>query len=75
MNMFRINEVKSWAKKHGITVKKQGSGYVWYADDETPSEPEHIDHVAKAIFNRITGNKFVDYQNGFRNLGEVRFEQ
>lgn len=59
---MNVNEVKSWAKKHGLTVKKQGEGYIWWGEGVAAGKPEDIDEVAKAIFNRITDNRFVDHQ-------------
>lgn len=63
--MFNINEVKSWAKKHGFIVKKQGEGYVWSSVDLPPGDPEDIGEVAKKIFNKITDDKFVDHQKNY----------
>lgn len=60
-----VNEIKSWAKKHGFTVKKKDSGYVWFGENQEAGSPGPIDQVAKEIFNKITDNKFVDYQNNF----------
>lgn len=63
--MFKVNEVKSWAKKHGFTLKKQDDGYVWFAEGETPTEPKTIECVATDIFNRITDGRFVEYQKEY----------
>jgi hypothetical protein len=72
--MFKVNEIKSWAKKHGITVKKHGEGYVWFLEGENPTEPKHIDHVVTDIFNRITDGRFVEYQKQYAASKEVRIE-
>jgi hypothetical protein len=64
--MFKVNEIKSWAKKHGITVKKQDDGYVWFAEGFEPTKPEDLDSVAKAIFNKITDNKYLEHQKNYR---------
>jgi hypothetical protein len=63
--MFKVNEIKSWAKKNGYVVKKQGDGYVWFLEGEEPSEPKSIDSVVTEIFNKITNNKFVEYQKSY----------
>lgn len=63
---MNINEIKSWAKSRGFTVKKSGEGYVWFGEGAEASSPTSIDEVALAIFNRITDNRFVEYQNSYR---------
>lgn len=63
---MNVNEIKSWAKKHGYTVKKQGEGYVWWGEGVLPEDPCEIEGVATAVFNKITGNKFVEYQAAYR---------
>jgi hypothetical protein len=63
---FKVNEIKSWAKEHGVTVKKQDEGYVWFAEGEEPSSPETIDDIAKSIFNKITHDKFVEHQKNYK---------
>lgn len=60
--MFRVNEVKKWASAKGITVKKSGEGYIWFAEGESPSEPAEIDYVVRQVFNKMTDNKWVEYQ-------------
>lgn len=67
--MFKVNEIKSWAKKHGMVVKKQGEGYVWFLEGGDPSEPRPIDEVVLDMFNKVTDNKFVEHQ---RNYAESR---
>lgn len=64
--MFNVNEIKSWAKKRGITVKKQGDGYVWFPDGGQPGEPDGIGEVAKQIFNKITDGRFAEHQKNYR---------
>jgi len=61
---MNVNEIKSWAKARNFTVKKQGEGYVWWGNGVEAGEPACIDEVAKAIFNRLTDGRFVEYQNG-----------
>lgn len=63
--MLKVNEIKSWAKNHGITVKKQGDGYVWFAEGDAPTDPKSIDQVATDIFNRITDGRFIKYQKEY----------
>lgn len=63
---MNVNEIKSWAKARGFTVKKSGEGYVWSGGGLDAGEPASIEEVATAIFNRMTGDRFVKYQEEFR---------
>lgn len=63
---LNVNEIKSWAKKHGFAVKKAGEGYVWSGEGVDAANPDSIEEVARAIFNRITDGRFVEYQRDFR---------
>lgn len=64
--MFKVNEIKSWAKGHGITVKKQGEGYVWSGEGEEPSAPADLDTLVRDVFNNITEGKFLEHQRNYR---------
>lgn len=64
--MFKVNEIKSWAKRHGITVKKQGEGYSWNRDGEEPSTPTDLDTLVKDVFNNVTGDRFLEHQREYR---------
>lgn len=66
--MFQVNEIKKWAKNHGISVKKSEELYIWFEEKnkEKTSEPTTIDQVAKEIFNKITDNKFIDHQKNYK---------
>jgi hypothetical protein len=66
---MNVNEIKSWAKARGFTVKKQGEGYIWFGDDVPANEPASIDEVARAIFNRCTDGRFVEYQKKYDARG------
>jgi hypothetical protein len=66
---LNVNEIKSWAKSRGYTVKKDGEGYVWWGEGVEAGASAPIDEVATAIFNRITDDKFVEYQAEFRRNG------
>ena len=68
MSNFKVNEIKSWAKKHGITFKKQGEGYVWAKEDsDLFGHPEDLDGAVKSIFNEITSGKFVEHQKNYKS--------
>jgi hypothetical protein len=64
---FKVNEIKGWAEKHGVTVKRQDGGYVWFAEGEEPSDPESMDDVVRSIFNKITQDRFVEYQKDYES--------
>ena len=64
---FKVNEIKGWAKKHGVTVKKHDEGYVWFVEGEEPSDPKSIDDVVRSIFNKITHDRFVEYQKDYES--------
>ncbi|NBT57419.1 hypothetical protein EBT16_01405 [bacterium] len=67
MSNFKVNEIKSWAKSHGIAFKKQGKGYVWAKEGcSFDSPPEDIDSAVKSIFNEITSGKFKEHQKNYK---------
>jgi len=67
MSNFKVNEIKSWAKKHGIAFKKQGEGYVWAKEGSLFGHPENLDGAVKSIFNEITSGKFVEHQKNYKS--------
>lgn len=66
--MFQVNEIKKWAKSNNICVKREKEKYVWFEEGnkENKTEAFSIDDVAKQIFNKITNNNFVEYQNNYK---------
>lgn len=62
---MNVTEVKSWAKKHGFSLKKAGDGYVWSGCGHEESIPKAIDEVARDIFNVITDGRFLEHQKNF----------
>lgn len=69
---MNINEIKSWAKSRGFVVKKVGEGYVWSGEGVDQGDPASIEEVTLAIFNRITGDRFVEYQKEFSRRGGIK---
>lgn len=63
---MNINEIKSWAKARGFTVRKKDQGYVWSGNGVEEGEPKEIEEVSIDIFNKMTDNKFVEYQKKYR---------
>ena len=70
------SQIKSWAKSHGYeTLKDKGdeeSGdkvqYYWskLEDPEHSGVAPSVSKLAKAIFNDITNNKWIDHQNEYQ---------
>lgn len=65
--MFKVNEIKSWAKKHDIVLKRKDDGYVW----EDGQEPVSIDEAVKLIFNKVTDNKYLEHQRNYASGSHV----
>jgi hypothetical protein len=75
--IMKISEIKRWAKEKGYTVIKdkgdEESGdpvtYYWYKTDDhdiggiAPS----VSKVALAVFNHMTENKWVEYQQKYQS--------
>lgn len=79
--MFKISEIKRWAKEKGYSVLKEkddsinGASYYWMKD----SDPNvcgvqlSVSKLATAIFNDISENKWLDHQKQFQdNKEEVK---
>jgi hypothetical protein len=72
--MFKITEIKSWAKTWGYSIKKEkddtvnGASYYWMKDDD-PSVcgvALSVSKVATAIFNHLSNDKWVDHQQQYQ---------
>jgi len=79
--MFKITEIKSWAKTWGYTIVKEkdnsinGASYYWSKNDDpnVSGVALSVSKVATAIYNHMTDNKWVEYQTEFKkNQEEVR---
>lgn len=60
-------EVKSWAKKHGYESSKNEDSYSWskISDSKVCGEAKSVSKLARAIYNDITDNKWVDHQDNY----------
>ena len=83
--------IRSWAKTHGYSIKKtvidNGNGsttnqYHWSkSDSNNPSDSgisSSVSKVARAIYNHMTDNKWVEYQKEYDeriSKGEIDYEQ
>ena len=76
--MFKITEVKSWAKSKGYSIIKEkddsvnGASYYWCKNDDpnVTGVALSVSKVAFAIYNHMTENKWLEYQNQYENTKE-----
>lgn len=67
------SEVKRWAKDRGYDIVKEkdesenGATYYWMKSDnhEISGVAPSVSKVAKAVYNNITDNKWVEHQKQF----------
>lgn len=80
--MFKITEIKSWAKKWGYTIIKEkddsinGASYYWSKDSDPNATGValSVSKVATAIFNHLTDDKWVEHQKEFQeNKEDAKF--
>ncbi len=68
--MFKITEIKSWAKRWGYSIIKEkddsinGASYYWCKnnDPNVTGVALSVSKVAIAIFNDLTENKWIEHQ-------------
>ncbi len=73
--MFKITEIKSWAKTWGYSIIKEtddainGASYYWAKNDnpQVTGVALSVSKVATAIFNDITENKWIDHQKEYKD--------
>lgn len=60
--------IRSWAKSRGYSAKKEINQYCWSLIDNKDicGVSKSVSKLARDIFNHITDNKFVEYQNKYR---------
>lgn len=76
--MFKITEVKTWAKRWGYSIIKEkddsinGASYYWCKDNDASitGVALSVSKVATAIYNDISNNKWVDHQNSYEATNE-----
>ena len=74
---MQISEIKKWAKEKGYTVikDKEDGLYYWAKLDAGPDASgvaKSVSKVAKAIFNHMTDNKWVEYQEQYQKEKEQK---
>lgn len=71
--MFKITEIKTWAKRWGYSIIKEkdgsenGASYYWCKNDD-PSVTGvalSVSKVALAIYNHLTDNKWLEHQKEY----------
>lgn len=78
--MFKITEVKSWAKTWGYTILKEkddtenGASYYWCKNDDPPvtGVALSVSKVAAAIYNHMTNNKWLEHQKEYKENQETK---
>jgi hypothetical protein len=74
--MFKITEIKTWAKRWGYSIIKEkddsinGASYYWCKnnDPNVTGVAPSVSKVALAIFNDMTENKWVEHQKQYREI-------
>ncbi|NDB59478.1 hypothetical protein EB001_13655 [bacterium] len=62
-------EIKSWAKSHGYHALKHEDSYSWskLEDESICGQAKSVSKLAFAIYNHMTNNKWVEYQEQYKN--------
>jgi hypothetical protein len=76
--MFKITEVKTWAKRWGYSIIKEsddtinGASYYWCKDSDpnVTGVALSVSKVVTAIYNNITDNKWLEHQNSYEVINE-----
>jgi hypothetical protein len=71
--MFKITEIKTWAKRWGYSIIKEkddsinGASYYWCKEDDpnVTGVALSVSKVATAIYNHMSDNKFVEHQKQY----------
>jgi hypothetical protein len=80
--MFKITEIKSWAKRWGYSIIKEkddsinGASYYWSKDDDINATGValSVSKVALAIYNHMTNDKYVEHQKQHKeNQEDAKF--
>jgi hypothetical protein len=60
MTLFKWTEIRKWADNYNLKPKKVGTEYHW-----EEGVYKNLDDLAKALFNNITNNKFLEHQKNY----------
>lgn len=59
-------EIKMWANNHGYECKKCQEGYSWkHLESDYSSVSKSVSKLAFDIFNHMTNNKWLEYQQSY----------
>lgn len=63
-------EIKKWAKDKGYNSVKRDDSYFWnkIEDESICGNAASVSKTAKAIFNNMTDNKFLEHQNNYKKI-------
>jgi hypothetical protein len=59
------NEISKWAKSHGYKISRKQGNVHWQKDQHQGTEP-NLESAAKSIYNHLTDNKWLEYQNNYQ---------
>lgn len=60
-------EIKTWAKTKGYNTSKNENSYSWskISDSSINGEAKSVSKLAIAIYNNMTDNKWLEYQQNY----------
>ena len=78
--MFKITEIKIWAKRWGYSIIKEkddsinGASYYWCKNDDlnVTGVALSVSKLATAIFNDLTENKWLEHQQNYISINEQK---
>ena len=78
--MFKITEIKIWAKRWGYSIIKEkddsinGASYYWCKNDDlnVTGVALSVSKLATAIFNDLTENKWLEHQHNYISINEQK---
>ena len=78
--MFKITEIKTWAKRWGYSIIKEkddsinGASYYWCKNDDpnVTGVALSVSKVSLAIFNDMTENNWVEHQKQYLENQELK---
>jgi hypothetical protein len=64
---FTWGEVSKWAKANGFKVSKKDDMFLWHnlENPDMCGEEECIESMVRAVFNEISGHKWIKHQKEF----------
>jgi hypothetical protein len=66
---FTWGEISKWAKDHGFKVSKKNDLFLWHnlENPDVCGEEKSLDQMITAVFNEISGHKWVDHQKWYKS--------